>query len=571
MFRKFIKQLKLLVISVEMFDKQVNQYKTISKEPALPSYAYINWGLFLIKNGKSKKGIEKFEQSMLMNQSNPESYLNLGVTFAQSGMFNEALKNFRKAVKLNPNSAKAWSFLASAYSELNEVDLASSAFEKAVALDRTNALISLNYGIFCMKNSKTEMAKSLYKKAYLLDSTLIQALFMWGVVLVQENDYKNAKNKFLRLLEQDPFNSEALYLCGLCSLKLKNFADCIEYCKKSASINSQKTDNYVLISEAYYNNNEKDKALEIFEKTKEFAKNDWKFFNGWALTLQNLEKFEESIEKFKKAIELNPDEESVNNAITYSLIKLEKYDEAKEYIEKVLNINPKLASGYFNLGQILLKQNEYLPAIVNFKKAIALDSSIIKSYSKMAAAYNAMKDKENAVKFWLKAIEYDKNDKYSFMNLAMNCLENKENPENTKKALRYIRSAYEIDKNDSEVNFKYGVVLMHTNDLYRAIEKLEESYKLNENNLNSQMAIAECYFKLKKADKTEEILNKFKEQKSEDKDYMIIELMLLNHKYINNENNLEIKDEIIKICDKILTKFGFDNQVQEIKNKYINC
>ena len=64
MISKFFKKINNLFNSVEWFNKQINQYKTISKEPALPSYAYINWGLFLINNGDRKKGLEKLNQSI---------------------------------------------------------------------------------------------------------------------------------------------------------------------------------------------------------------------------------------------------------------------------------------------------------------------------------------------------------------------------------------------------------------------------------------------------------------------------------------------------------------------------
>ena len=64
MIKNFLKSLKYILLSAQMFDKQINQYKQISKEPALPSYAYINWGIYLIRNGKSQKGIEKFNQNV---------------------------------------------------------------------------------------------------------------------------------------------------------------------------------------------------------------------------------------------------------------------------------------------------------------------------------------------------------------------------------------------------------------------------------------------------------------------------------------------------------------------------
>ena len=64
MFSKFFKSINNLFVSAETFNKHINHYKLISKEPALPSYAYINWGLYLINAGNKEKGLEKLNQSI---------------------------------------------------------------------------------------------------------------------------------------------------------------------------------------------------------------------------------------------------------------------------------------------------------------------------------------------------------------------------------------------------------------------------------------------------------------------------------------------------------------------------
>ena len=189
---RFYKFIHNLFLSVESLNRQVNHYKIVSKEPAIPSYAYINWGLYLINSGKKEKGIEKLKQSVLMNKSNPEVYLNLGIAYAQDSNYDEALKNFRKAVRLDKNNARAWGYLAGIYAELDDKNYAKSAFEKSLKLDRTNPITYYNYGVFSVKNNQKEMAISLFKKAYILDPMNVQPLLMWGIILLQEEEYKSA-------------------------------------------------------------------------------------------------------------------------------------------------------------------------------------------------------------------------------------------------------------------------------------------------------------------------------------------------------------------------------------------
>ena len=56
MFYRIVKYITNLLNSVDTFNKHINQYKLVSKEPALPSYAYINWGMHLINSGNLETG-----------------------------------------------------------------------------------------------------------------------------------------------------------------------------------------------------------------------------------------------------------------------------------------------------------------------------------------------------------------------------------------------------------------------------------------------------------------------------------------------------------------------------------
>lgn len=562
MFFKFFNYINNIFNSVDTFNRQINQYKIISKEPALPSYAYINWGLYLINAGNKEKGLEKLNQSALMNKKNPEVYLNIGVTYAQEGKFDEALKNFKKAVRLDVNNARAWGYLAGVYSEINEIKLAKSAFEKSLKLDRTNSNTYLNYGIFSIKNNQKDTAKIMLRKAYNLDPTNIQPLMMWGVILVEENEFKNAFLKFQRVLMSQPLNADALYLSGLCCLKLEKYVECVEFCKKSSTIRPDKDENYILLAEAYLNLEDKDNCLSTFSKYEKHCENDWKYYNSWGIALQHWSYWEESVEKFKKSIELNEDETINRNSLSHSLIKLNMLSEAKEQIEEVLKINPEFASSRYNLGQIYMREKEYAKAIDEYKKAVSIDTNLTKAYFNIAGAYHFKGDVKNAIKYWEKTIEYDKENQNAYINLAI-CSINDLNDQS--KALRYIRSAYEINKMNGLVAFNYGLILLKINDVYRAQEKFIETLNLDKTLLQSKILLAQCKVKLNKPEEAIEILNNYEGDKNS-KDYLSIRALALKT-ILTKENNVQIMDEFNEICDKIRNEYGDEAMVEELKQQ----
>ena len=125
-----------------------------------------------------------------------------------------------------------------------------------------------------------------------------------------------------------------------------------------------------------------------------------------------------------------------------------------------------------------MKQKEYACAIDAFKKAISIDTGLKKAYFNIAGAYHYKKDIKNAIKYWEKTIEYDKNNQDAYLNLAMTYINDMSD---TTKALRYIRSAYEINKYNADAVLKYGIILLKSNEVYRAKEKFEEALCLDDN------------------------------------------------------------------------------------------
>jgi len=387
---------------------------------------------------------------------------------------------------------------------------------------------------------------------------------MWGVLLVEQNEFKNAFYKFQKVLQSQPLNVDALYLSGLCCLKLEKYQECIEFCKKSSSIEPLKNENYILLTEAYLSLEDKENCLTSFEKYEKYNENDWKYYNSWGIAYQHWNDWEKSIEKFKKSIELKNDEIINHNSLSHSLIKLEKLEEAQKEIEFVLNLNPEFASCYYNLGQIYMQKQMYQEAIDVYKKALSLDVNLKKAYFNIAGAYHFRGDIKNAIKYWEKTIEYDKQNLNAYINLAM-CTINDLN--DSTKALRYIRSAYEINKYSPEVVFNYGLIFLKTNDVRRAQEKFEEAFNIDNSLFQARVALAECKLKLKKPSEAIEILDSIKEQKENDRDYLMVRLYCLSAIYKNNHDNIDLMDEINQICDKIQKEYGEDIKLEELQQQ----
>ena len=137
------------------------------------------------------------------------------------------------------------------------------------------------------------------------------------------------------------------------------------------------------------------------------------------------------------------------------------------------------------------------------------------------------------------------------------------------KALRYIRSAYDIDKQNPDIVFKYAIVLLKSSDYYRAKEKFLATLELDKNYFKAYIGIAECELKLNKPNEALSNLEKCAQQLGDKKDFLMIKMFALVDIFEKDKENTELKDTITQICDKIVNEFGNDEIVEEIKQLHL--
>ena len=163
--------------------------------------------------------------------------------------------------------------------------------------------------------------------------------------------------------------------------------------------------------------------------------------------------------------------------------------------------------------------------------------------------------------YWEKAIEYDKENIDIYLNLAIVYMSEHKDYQ---KSLRYIRSAYNLDKKNPQVLFKYGLILFKSGEIYNAMEKYKEAFEIDSQMEIAKVAYAECEVRLNHPDKALEILDKCSDAKQSDKDYLIVKLMAMSQ--IATKDKTEDKiGTILQLCDKIDDTYGNMPLVEEIR------
>lgn len=254
--------------------------------------------------------------------------------------------------------------------------------------------------------------------------------------------------------------------------------------------NSASSNDLLEEGKTYYNNEEYDKAIEIFKKAVELNPNE--YLNWQWLGRSYYERYsdgdeENALNSLLKAVELNPNDDSNWYWLGISYGMNSQYDKEKESFLKATELNPNNADNWYKLGISYFNDKQYDKAIESFSKAVELNPNDDKNWDNLANSYQMNGQYDKAIEPSLKAIEIDPNSRYYWFKLGISYYYNeryREAIDSLSKALELLN--IEEDKEDfwdtdSSADYRYWLGRSYyMNDQYQeAINYLSKAVELN--------------------------------------------------------------------------------------------
>lgn len=471
-----------VVEDVRELDTEINEYKKISKNPYLPSIAYVNWAIHLAEIGEFEEAEKKLTSSSMMAHQTPEVYINLGLLKTKEGKFETALKYYSKAIRLDNRNARAYCFLANTLTELRDFKEADKKFKYAQKLDPNNSEIYVNWGISLIRQHNFLLAKEKFQHACKLNVSNYTALYFWGIVELELEEFEKAKDKFQMILSVIPNHRDALYYMAYLNFKDGLHQESLDFAMKALEFNQQKIELYMLIAENYMHLNKQESCFDYYNKGNEKCTVNHHFLNSWGIALIKFGFFEEAKTKLLQSVELYPENESGFAYLGTADYNLGNYSASIDFYQKALSINPKNITVLGYLGQIYFENKDYKKSIEHFELILKYSAKSTDNYLKIANAYYLLNDFSKSNEYYKKAIEYCPNDKYSYIDFARFLIAQKD----YKQALAKVKKAYKIDENNLDclnILFDLYFILAKENlsdynvkEAINIAEKIEQNY-----------------------------------------------------------------------------------------------
>ena len=186
--------------------------RALEQQPAAADIR-INYGLFLMRQGRVRNGLVQFRHAADEEPWNALAHTHLGTALLQDGDFDGAEASLRRALALSPDGADALGNLGLLFSTIPERSgEARQLFERAVVADPQNAIAHANLGTWLVNNGYAAAAIGPLLQAVTLEPTFVGAMLNLALAYARTADYARARRYAEAVLEQDPRNGMALQI-----------------------------------------------------------------------------------------------------------------------------------------------------------------------------------------------------------------------------------------------------------------------------------------------------------------------------------------------------------------------
>ncbi len=364
----------------------------------------------------------------------------------------------------------------------NRLDEAEKIYQQLIEISSDDVNLLNLYGVLCLSKGKTKQAIELLSKAVILKESayIISNL---AKAYLYNGESENAVKLFNKALEYEK-NDDIYYSLGIAYKAIGNLDNAILAYKSALKIKPDKFNCAYNLFNIYKDLSRTDEAVELLEK---FPENE-EAMVGLSSLFEEKKEYKKAIEKLEKAVYINKNEPSYyyNLGVMYSYI--ESFEKAKNNYIRALKLKPDYVQALVNLCSISKKDNKE-EALKYILKAYEISPNEENVVLNLAEIYKNLGQNSKSIDILTKFIsnKNDSADVYSL--LAQNYMD----LENYEKALNYYLEALKIKPSD--LNYMHGkaMALKYLGDTKSAYKILEYIVKKDPNLIQSSISLGMLY------------------------------------------------------------------------------
>ena len=424
------------------------------------------------KNAQLKKEIDAVNDEIMQ-----------GKVALNSGNINSALEHFEKAQKNLPVSDGEPAFSGSKYSEIAAALY--NAAEKASDEDKdrlkSTALIYAENAI--AKNPKDASSH-----------------FIIGMNALENKDYQKALDELTNAVMYDGKNYLYYYNLGRVQYMMKKYTAAKSSFSTSAMLNSAFAPARYNLGLTNLRLNDQKSALAEFRKAHDVDPRHEKAYLEEARLLTKLGDFNGAVNAYLNVVKINNINRAALGELGNVYTQQKKYADAESSFRKSLAMLPAGTDDpltYYNLSTVLFEQGKSEEAIAYAKKAYETKDALRDNNSKANVTYNyallceRTSRVEEAIARYAEVLQFNPNHLKTHINLGAMYINM--TPPDADMALSLFLKAYNIDRNNFEVNNNLGSAYLEKKEYKNAILYFQNALKLDSKNNEVRSNLAQAF------------------------------------------------------------------------------
>ncbi|MBI3590156.1 MAG: tetratricopeptide repeat protein [Candidatus Melainabacteria bacterium] len=450
-------------------------------------------GSAYLENKKHNDAISEFKLAVKLEPENTLLRSNVGLVCSLTGDHKCSVDNLGKVVLAYPFQLRVRAALGTAYHSMKDYALAKEQYKFVLEYEPDNLSLWYNLAKSEVALGNYTDAKESINKAISIDSSVSELYLDRAVINYKLNDLEGAQNDYLTALGLDPLNPSIPSEYGTFLWRTGAYLKASEQFDKALSLETDNKD-FMMYKAYLLQLAKQDKnAISAWQNVlNEDAENQLALFN-LAKLYQEKESYSNAIDLYKKILvikeKLKEEDLETKSALAYCLQKNKNFDEARSIYENCLSVKPDDPVVLFNLGILLNDEKNYKDAVVSLEKSIKngfLPQA--KAYQALVLAYSSLNDVPSLKATYKNWLGVDKDNVEARIAYAKFLAKNGDSHE----AIDQYRVAAALD-NTSKSKYKLAQFLLEQKDLYGAVGQLQEYLKLEPNDLNALILLANSY------------------------------------------------------------------------------
>lgn len=254
------------------FSKAEYHYKNAIKIEPRFNLAIVNLTALYIQEKKFTEAIELLDKSLKLKPHDKELLYNLGVVYHASGELEKALSYYKQVLSYDSDNPNALNNIAMIYSEKNDWEKAKDLLMECIRKNSYFTLAYANLGDILYSENHIKEALYYYNKGLETNPEHIGLCIALAVLYSDMGNIEKSIGELTEVLKKYPEAKNLWFAIGNIYNKNNKDDDAIDAYNKVLTIDTAFISAYQNLMEIYIKKGDVNKALEVFEKAKQYIK-----------------------------------------------------------------------------------------------------------------------------------------------------------------------------------------------------------------------------------------------------------------------------------------------------------